>query len=102
MAAGPARQHVADKSFVPRHVHKTEAHAILFQERKTQINGDSAALLFRKTIRVRASQGFDQRGFAVIDVPGRANTDALHRSGPILMRGNSSAALDPTAVQNLG
>jgi len=45
-----------------RHVHKTEAHAIFFQKSETQINRDSAALLFRKTIRMRASQRFDQRG----------------------------------------
>ncbi len=96
------RQHVAHKSFVSRHIHKTEAHAILFQERKTQINRDSAALLFRKTIRVRSGQRFDQRGFPVIDVPGRANNDALHRNGPIRMRGNYSAALDATGGENRG
>src|SRR5260370_6370504 len=97
-----ARQHVADKSFVSRHVYQSEPHTRFFQECKAQSNRDSAALLFRKTIRVGAGQRFDQRGFPVIDVPGRANNDALHRSGPIRMRGNSSAALDATGGENRG
>ena len=75
-----ARQHVAHEPFVPRHIHKTEAHAIFFQECKTQIDRDSAALLFGQTIRVRSGQRFDQRRFAVVDVPGGANNYALRRN----------------------
>ena len=56
-----ARQHVADEALVPRHIYKTEAHPVFFQECKTQIDGDSPALLFGQTIWVRAGQRFDQR-----------------------------------------
>jgi len=47
---------------------------------QNQINRDSAALLLGETIRVRSGQRFDQRRFAVVDVPGRANNYALRRS----------------------
>src|SRR5258708_32748469 len=45
----------------------------------------SAALLFGKTIRMRPRQRLDQRGFAVVDVSGCANNNALHCSGHIRM-----------------
>jgi len=45
-----ARQHVAYKSFVPRHIHKPKRTPFSFQESEAQINRDSAALLFGKTI----------------------------------------------------
>src|SRR5206468_10215680 len=64
-----------------RHIDKTEPHAIFFQECEAQIDGDSAALLFRKTIRMRSGQRFNQRRFPVIDVTGRANNYAFHLSG---------------------
>src|SRR6185295_1841526 len=35
---------------------------------ETQVNGDAASLLLRQSIRINASQRFDQRAFAVIDV----------------------------------
>jgi len=49
-----------------------------FPESETQINRDSSALLFRKTIRMRSGQRLDQRGFSVVNVPGRANNYVLH------------------------
>jgi len=52
-----------------RHIHKTEAHAIFFQESEPEINRDSAALLLGQPIRMRAGQRFDQRRFAVSMCP---------------------------------
>src|SRR5258708_9137692 len=97
-----ARKHVAHKSFVPRDIHETETDAIFFQERKTQINGDAAAFLFSKTIRVGARQRFNQRRFAMVNVPGGANNHALHCGGHIRMRGNCSAVLDATGGKKRG
>ncbi len=57
--ARSAREHVADKSFVSRHIYKTETHTIFFQKCEAQINGDSAAFLFGETIRMRAGQSFN-------------------------------------------
>src|ERR1700756_4215304 len=79
-----------------RHIHKTEAHAIFLPESETQINCDATALFFGQTIGVRARQRLDQRGLAVVNVPGGANDDALHRSGHMGMGENPSAAFDAT------
>jgi len=77
-----ARQHVAYKSFVPRHIHKPKRTPFSSRKRSPD-HRDSAALLFGKTIRVRARQRFDQRRFAVVDVPAVPTMTALHRSGHI-------------------
>jgi len=42
---------------------------------KAEINGDSAPLLFRQTIRLDARQSAHKRSLPVIDVPGRADDD---------------------------
>jgi hypothetical protein len=42
---------------------------------KSDIDGDSASLLFIQAIGVNAGQRFYQRGLAMIDVPGGANDD---------------------------
>ncbi len=76
-----AREHVAHKALVPRDIHKTEAHAVLFEEREAEINGDAAALLFFEPVGMGACQCFDQRGLAVVNVPCSADDDALRCCG---------------------
>ena len=72
-----SRQHVADKPFVPRHIDKAESHAAFFQKSKTQIDGDAPLLFLRKPVRMRPRQRLNKRRLAVIDVPRRADDDAL-------------------------
>ncbi len=72
-----ARQHVANKPLVPRHIHKAEAHAMLFEESKPQIDGDAAALLFFEPVGMRSGERLDERRLAVVDMPGRADDDAF-------------------------
>ena len=72
-----ASQHVTHKALVSRHVHKAEAHAMLFEEGKPQVNGDTAALLFFEAVGMRAGQRFDQCGFPVVDVSGGADNHTL-------------------------
>src|ERR1700751_6063431 len=73
-----ARQHVFHEALMPGHVHESEAHAALFEERESQINCDSAALLFFQPVRMSASPRLDERRFSMIDGPGGADDDALH------------------------
>ena len=46
--------------------------------READVDGDAAALLFFQAVGVDAGKGLDQRGLAVIDVPGGADDDGLH------------------------
>ena len=82
--AGGACQHVAHESRMSRHVDKaqTQRRAIrrlCFERGKTQINRDAAALLFGKAIRVDSRQRPHERGFAVVDVAGRAKNHGSSR-----------------------
>src|SRR6266566_2322720 len=72
-----AGQHIADKSFVARHIHKTEPDFAFFEKGKAEIDRDPAALFFFEPVRVRAGEGLDERRFAMIDVPCRADDDAF-------------------------
>ena len=72
-------KHVFYETLVPRHVHKTKAHAAFFQKSEAKIDGDAAALLFLQAVRMRAGQGFNQRGFAVVNVAGGADDDVSER-----------------------
>ncbi len=74
-AADPG-QHVSDETLVAWHVHECHVHAGDFSVRKSQINRDSALLLFLEAIRVRAGQRLDQRTLPVIDMTGGADDDA--------------------------
>src|SRR5271169_2439446 len=51
---------------------------------------------------MRARQRFDQRGFPVVDVPGRADNDALRWNGHERIRARCCAALDATGGKNRG
>src|SRR5437667_5400128 len=81
-----AGQHIAEESFVARHIQKAESHSTFFQKRKAEIDRDPAALFFFESVRVRAGEGLDERRLAMIDVTGRADDDAFqswsHLEGP--------------------
>jgi hypothetical protein len=46
--------------------------------READVDGDAAALLLFEAVSIDAGKGFDQRSFAVIDVPGGADDDRFH------------------------
>jgi hypothetical protein len=46
---------------------------------KTDIDRDAAALFFLQAIGVDAGKGFDQSGFAVVNVAGCTYDDRFHR-----------------------
>jgi hypothetical protein len=54
---------------MPRHVYKTESHAVFFQKRKAQINRNPAPLLFREPVGMRARQRLHKRRLAMINMP---------------------------------
>ena len=51
---------------------------------ETDIDGDAAALLFFQAVGVNAGQRLDQRGLAMVDVPGGANDAPISLSMMIL------------------
>ena len=57
--AGP-RQHVAHKSFMPRHVDKTDAHVIQLEKREADIQSNASAFLFLQAVRMGAGESLDQ------------------------------------------
>jgi hypothetical protein len=59
------------------HVNETETHVAEIEESESEVDGDTAALFFFETVRIRAGERFDKRGFAVIDVAGCADDDVL-------------------------
>lgn len=66
---GGARQHVVDEFLVAWHIHEAE-HVAIGQGRVgvAQVNGDAPRFLFLEAVCIHAGQGFDQRGFAMVDV----------------------------------
>jgi hypothetical protein len=61
------------------HIHYPDSlSAWQFQVGESQLNGDASQLLFFESIRVGACQGFDQTGFAVVDVSGGAQNYLFH------------------------
>ena len=67
--AAHARQHVAHKTLVTRHIHKADEFAVgQRQIGKTQINRNAACLFLRQAVSVYAGERFHQQGLAVIDM----------------------------------
>ena len=52
--------------------------------REAEVNGDAAPLLFLQPVGIDSGQRLDQRGFAVVDVPGRSYNDGFHLGRSIL------------------
>mgnify|MGYP003694321301 CR=1 FL=1 len=71
-----AGQHVLDEALVAGHVHDLDGQAAgLLEEGEAEIDGDAAGFLLRQPIGIGAGQRLDQRGLAVVDVPGGADDD---------------------------
>src|SRR5882724_1377602 len=75
-----AGQHVFYKTFMTRNINEAYAYVTKIKISKTQIDSDTATLLFRKAIRVLAGQGLDERTLTVIYVAGCADDDGRHRA----------------------
>jgi hypothetical protein len=55
------------------------------QRGKSQFYGNAALLFFFETVCVRAADGFDQAGFAVIDVTGGSQNNLLQWGSSFLL-----------------
>jgi hypothetical protein len=55
---------------VPGHIYKADVHITRRHIGETQIDGDPSPLFLGQTIGIDAGQRFDERGFAVVDMPG--------------------------------
>jgi len=62
---------------MPGHIHESKSHAVLFQKSEAEITRNAAPLFLFKPVGVCACQRLDQRGFAVVDVPGGADNYAF-------------------------
>ncbi len=74
---GGAGDHGAHQALVPGHVqHRDPADPREVEGREAEVDGDAAGLLLGEAVGVDAGQRPDQRGLAVVDVPGRAEHQA--------------------------
>ena len=66
-------EHVFHKALVPRHVHDAQLDVLgQVEERKPQIDGDTALLFLLQTVGIDVGEGFDKTGLAMINVTGGA------------------------------
>src|SRR5262245_46938646 len=70
--AGRPGEHVLDEPLMPGAVHNSEPVVAEVELGEPNIDGDAAGLLLRQAVAVRAGEGFDERGLAVVDVAGGA------------------------------
>src|SRR5579871_1112858 len=86
-----AGQHVFKKALVSGHIYDADNRPIRKLERcKTDIDGHAALLFFFQTIRIYASEGFDEGGLAMIDMACRSDDDMLHsREGSMVPEGST-------------
>ena len=75
-------------------VDKAEAEIFFLKKCKAEIDGDAATFFFGEAVGMRAGEGFDERGFAVVDVAGGADDDALG------MRGHSKSIMPRLSFGN--
>ena len=54
------------------HIDEAKSHSIEIQKSESQVDGDTSALFFLQPVWVGAGKSLHQRGFSVIDMPGRA------------------------------
>ena len=74
-----AGDHVFDEFFVARHIDDTQAPAAgQIQGGKPQFDGDAAKLFLLEPVGVGAGKGFDEAGFAVVNMAGGAENDRFH------------------------
>jgi hypothetical protein len=72
------RKHVLDEALVTRNVNKAELKVPDDEIRKPDVDGYAALFFFFEAIGVDAGERFDQRGLAMVDVPGGSDDDVLH------------------------
>src|SRR5579862_358957 len=77
------REHVTDKAFMSRDIHKSETQRISVSSwqlkmSKANINRDAAAFLFFQPVGIDPCQCLDQSGFTVVYVAGRSHDDRFH------------------------
>ena len=63
-----------DEALVPRHVDEGDPYAFPLRVREAEVDRDAAPFLFWQSIRIDAGQS----RLPVIDVPGRADEEAIH------------------------
>ncbi len=81
--AADTGQHVADKTFVARHIDEAKTNffvpgAVQIEVCKAKIDGDAAALLFLEPVRVGSGQRPHQGTLSVVDMARSADDDGLH------------------------
>ncbi len=74
---GPG-QHVLDKTLVAGNIDNAQPEGGQLQVSEANVNGDAAGFFFGQAVAVNAGQGLDQRGLAVVDVPGGAQDQVGH------------------------
>ena len=67
-----ARQHVADESFMPRHIDQGQAAALQSQRREPDVDRDPALFFRGQPIGVNTRQGADQGRLAMVNMPRRS------------------------------
>ncbi len=74
-----AGEHVANETFMARDIDDRNSGLLnwALELGKAEIDGDSALFFGRQLVRIDACEGFDQRGFPMIDMPGRAEDQRL-------------------------
>ena len=77
--AADAGQHVLDEALVAGNVDKPDLIVVREPARESEVDGDTAALLFRQTIGVHAGERANQSGFPMINVAGGAENAFLPR-----------------------
>ena len=73
-------QHVLDELLMTRNVDESQAVVTRFQVSKANVDGDSAALLFFKAVRIDTCEGSDKCGLSMVNVAGRTDNQVLHCS----------------------
>ena len=77
--AAHSGQHVLDEALVAGHVHDLDGGTTrLLEEGEAEVDGDPARFLLGQAVGVGAGQRLDERGLAVVDVPGRSHDHVLH------------------------
>src|SRR5262249_36317197 len=90
-----ARQHILDEALVPRYVHEPDTDiGRKVEMRESDVDGNAAALLPGKAIRVDTGESLYQSSFPVIDGPRGAYDDVLHPAASL------SAPYSITAASN--
>ena len=79
-----ARQHVAHKALMARHINKADLQELAIgrgeiEVGKPQIDGDPTPLLFFEPVGVDSRQRPHHRSLAMIDMSGGADDDRFHR-----------------------